>query len=168
MAIIKKYWIVLFLLCFNTAKADYDFVADKLKQIENYKQNLYEIDNMLKANELSISNYQEELAQINEELNYIIKFISYVDKSKIADYDLIEDEIEIRNLKEKADNLKENLKNKIVNLYKSGKNYEDQLLLSSKSLNDFKIKLTYLNKFAESRKKEFDNIRETYYLLEDK
>ncbi|HEX2788332.1 MAG TPA: peptidoglycan DD-metalloendopeptidase family protein [Ignavibacteria bacterium] len=170
MAVIKKYWIFLFLFsfCFSTAKADYDFVADKLKQIENYRQDLYEIDNMLKENDLSIINYQQELAQINEELSYIIKFINYVDKSQIADYDLIEDEIEIRNLKEKADNLKENLKNKIVNLYKSGKIYEDQLLLSSKSLNDFKIRLTYLNKFAESRKKEFDNIKETYYLLEDK
>jgi septal ring factor EnvC (AmiA/AmiB activator) len=168
MAVIKKYWIFLFLFCFSTAKADYDFVADKLKQIENYRRDLYDIDNMLKGNELSITVYQQELAQINEELSYIIKFISYVDKSQIADYDLIEDEIEIRNLKEKADNLKENLKNKIINLYKSGEIYEDQLLLSSKSLNDFKIRLTYLNKFAESRKKEFDNIKETYYLLEDK
>lgn len=168
MGIIKKYLFILFILFFNNAYADYDFIADKLKQVENYKQDLNAIDNMLKENETSISNYEQELAKIDEELSYIIKFISFVDRSKITDYDLIEDEIEIRSLKEKADNLKENLKNKIVNLYKSGSLYEDQLLLSSKSLNDFRIRLTYLNKFAESRKKEFDNIKETYYLLEDK
>lgn len=168
MAVIKKYYFILFIFFFNAAYADYDFTADKLKQIENFRQNLYEIDNMLKGNEAAISGYEQELANIDEELSYIIKFISYVDKSKISDYDLIEDEIEIRSLKDKADNLKENLKNKIVNLYKSGSLYEDQLLLSSKSLNDFRIRLTYLNRFAESRKKEFDNIKETYYLLEDK
>ncbi|HRE41652.1 MAG TPA: peptidoglycan DD-metalloendopeptidase family protein [Ignavibacteria bacterium] len=163
-----KYCILFLVIPFVQSYGQYDFIADKNKQIENYKKDIISLDEIKKTNENNIQAYKKDIIKINEELAYLVKFMDLVDQSKSEEIQTAMTEIELQELKNKLEIQKNSLAKKVVNMYKAGKFYEDQMIYASSSLNEVKQKLTYLNKFSESRKKDYDKVRDLYNLLEEK
>jgi murein DD-endopeptidase MepM/ murein hydrolase activator NlpD len=71
-------------------------------------------------------------------------------------------------LEEEVDKIQNSFRGKIINLYKHGKNYELELLLSSKTPNEFLRRNQYLQKFAQNRKKELRELKSKKFILEEK
>ncbi|HCN36142.1 MAG TPA: hypothetical protein DIS94_00315 [Bacteroidetes bacterium] len=165
---IIKYLLIVLLTPALFLNAQYDYISDKTKQIENYKKDISKLEELKKSNINNINTYKKEISTINNELSYLIKFMDLVNNSEDEEIQTAMSEIELQEIKDKLEVQKLNLAKKVVNLYKSGKFYEDQMIYSSKSLNEVQQRMTYLNKFSESRKKEYDKVKDLYNLLEEK
>jgi len=64
--------------------------------------------------------------------------------------------------------LKSHYANYVRSVYKNGRVYDVELLLSSKSINQLSIRIQYLKKFSEQRAKDLQGISENKTVLEQK
>jgi septal ring factor EnvC (AmiA/AmiB activator) len=138
------------------AKATYDEVlSDKNKQLDAVQKEIDETRTQIRDN-------SGELSEINKQTDSVEAAISTLD-SFLKDYQdqtfLSADQIAIETnmvlfLADEVDKIQQSFKNKIVNLYKHGKNYELELLMSSKTPNEYLRRNQYLQKFSLSRKKD--------------
>ena len=64
--------------------------------------------------------------------------------------------------------LKSHYANYVRSVYKNGRVYDVELLLSSKSINQLSIRIQYLKKFSEQRAKDLEGISENKTILEQK
>jgi murein DD-endopeptidase MepM/ murein hydrolase activator NlpD len=71
-------------------------------------------------------------------------------------------------LAEEVDRIQESFRQKVVSLYKHGENYELELLLSSKTPNEYLRRNQYLQKFSQNRKKELRELKAKKFILEEK
>src|SRR5205085_3296598 len=71
-------------------------------------------------------------------------------------------------LEEEVVYLQKSFRSRIINLYKHGKNYELELLMSAKSPNEYLRRNEYLQKFAQSRKKDLIDLKSKRQILEEK
>jgi murein DD-endopeptidase MepM/ murein hydrolase activator NlpD len=71
-------------------------------------------------------------------------------------------------LAEEVDRIQESFRQKVVSLYKHGENYELELLLSSKTPNEYLRRNQYLQKFSQNRKKELRELKSKKFILEEK
>ncbi|MCB0725420.1 MAG: peptidoglycan DD-metalloendopeptidase family protein [Ignavibacteriae bacterium] len=149
--------------------ADYDLRKDKKKQILNYKNDVEKLQKEIRENEILADQYRTEIDDLASQLKLLTKFIGDVESNGLEDKDsLLMSEIEINKIKEKLDPLRENFKKKVIWLYKYGRDYESEVLFSSRSLDDLYGRMVYLNKISGIRKKEFEKIKENRFLIEEK
>jgi murein hydrolase activator len=169
----KKLIISTLLLMFGSVlfiSASYDdIVNDKKRQIENAqkdiesaKDNIDDIASEIKINHRVIDSLQNELEAIDKLIG------DYKDKKFLSALEIAQETNIIMFLEEEVDRIQESFKNKVVNLYKHGKNFELELLLSSKTPNEFLRRNQYLQKFSMNRKKELKELKTKKYLLEEK
>jgi len=71
-------------------------------------------------------------------------------------------------LAEDVERIQQSFKNKVISLYKHGENYELELLLSSKTPNEYLRRNQYLQKFSQNRKKELRDLKAKKFILEEK
>ena len=74
----------------------------------------------------------------------------------------------LANLEAQLQFLKSHYANYVRSVYKNGRVYDVELLLSSKSINQLSIRIQYLKKFSEQRAKDLQGISENKTILEQK
>ena len=167
---ITKTIILLFALFILFIRASYeDIVADKNRQIDYYQKKIEE--NKLQLSILSNENYNLNKAQDSSQQN--VKMLEdFLNDFQGVDY-LTPEQLAIEtnmvlNLEEEVYNMQKRLRSKVISLYKYGKNYELELLLSSQTPNEFLRRNEYLQRFSQSRKKELNELRAKKFVINEK
>lgn len=150
--------------------ATYDeIVSDKNRQIDRVQKLIEESNQEKSGNSKRTASLNRSIDSVNTALKALSIFLkdykgeTYLSADQIA----IETNMVIF-LEEDVDRIQKSLKNKIISLYKHGKNYDLELLLSSKSPNEFLRRNEYLQKFAQNRKKQLQELRSKEYTLAEK
>jgi septal ring factor EnvC (AmiA/AmiB activator) len=158
------------ILCILAAGATYEeIVNDKLKQIDIYSGKITETEQEIMVLRSDISANEKKIDSLNSALLILDEFLkdfegtTYLSPEEIA----VEANMVIF-LADEVINLQESFKKKIVNLYKRGKNYELELLLSSKTPNEYFRRNEYLQKFAQTRTRELKELEAKKFLLNEK
>jgi len=132
------------------------------KEIESSKQTAAGSSDQLAALNRSIDSIRTALVSLNDFLKDY-QGETYLSADRIA----IETNMVIF-LEEEVDRIQKSFRNKVISLYKHGKNYDLELLLSSKNPNEFLRRNMYLQKFAQNRKKQLQELSSKEYILAEK
>ncbi|MBL7128136.1 MAG: peptidoglycan DD-metalloendopeptidase family protein [Ignavibacteria bacterium] len=169
---IKKISLILLLFTFSInflVKADYDLKKDKALQIYNFKKDIEMLEDLILKNDFLIDKYKNELREFDNQISIITELLQNVEVSQLDSKEkLLLEEAELIKRNNKLEDLKSKFKQKIIWLYKHGAGYNLEVIFSSETLNQFYVRLEYLNKVSHMRKKDFDRIRNNQYLLEEK
>lgn len=169
---IKKVTLILLLIIFGTnfhVKADYDLKKDKALQIYNFKKDIEMLEDLILKNDFLTDKYKNELNEFENQISMITELLQNVEVSQLDSKEkLMLEEAELIKRTGKLEDLKLKFKQKIIWLYKHGSGYNLEIIFSSETLNQFYVRLEYLNKVTHMRKKDFDKIRNNQYLLEEK
>ncbi len=169
---IKKVTLILLLFTFSVnflLKADYDLKKDKAKQIYNFKKDIEMLEDLILKNDFLIDKYKNELKKFDNQVSMITELLQNVEVDQLDSKEkLLLEEAELIKRNNKLKKLKSKFKQKIIWLYKHGAGYNLEVIFSSETLNQFYVRLEYLNKVSHMRKKDFDRIRNNQYLLEEK
>ena len=169
---IKKISLILLLLTFSInflAKADYDLKKDKALQIYNFKKDIEMLEDVILKNDFLIDKYKNELKEFDNQISMITELLQNVEVNQLDSKEkLLLEEAGLIKRNNKLKNLKSKFKQKIIWLYKHGAGYNLEVIFSSETLNQFYVRLEYLNKVSHMRKKDFDRIRNNQFLLEEK
>jgi murein hydrolase activator len=167
---IKYHFLLIFLMVYAISFADYNYKEDLTKQINFYKLDIEKLSYRFDEIKNLIKIYNDKLNLLNDS---IIVLSTYIEKSTSSltiepENKYLTDEARLILALDKTKKLKNDFLKKILWLYKHGIDYNAQILFSSKSLNDFYVKLAYLNKISETRKKDFDRLKKELMVLEEK
>jgi murein DD-endopeptidase MepM/ murein hydrolase activator NlpD len=146
-----------------------DILNDKRKQIDIYNT---DIEGFRKA----VSKYSNEqtvvkrqIDSLKSETESLDKFLSdYQNQQYLTPLEIAQETNIVLFLEEEIDNIQQSFRNKVVNLYKHGNNYELELLLSSKTPNEYLRRNQYLQRFSQNRKKELRELKTKKFILEEK
>lgn len=146
-----------------------EILGDKKKQAEIIENEIEEYKGKLGGLESGISALRRRIDSVETALNSLNSFLkNYENESYMtADQIAIETNMIIY-LAEDVERIQESFKQKVVNLYKHGENYELELLLSSKTPNEYLRRNQYLQKFSQNRKKELRDLKSKKFILEEK
>jgi murein hydrolase activator len=167
---ILYFFILLFIFSISEGFADYNYKEDLTKQINFYKLDVDKLNFRITEINNLLRKYEEKLQLLNDS---IIVLSTYLEKSKSPlliepTNKYLTDEARLIKAIEKTEKLKNDFSKKIIWLYKRGSDFNTQILFSSKSFNEFYVKLAYLNKISEMRKKDFDRLKKELLILEEK
>lgn len=163
------YIVILILLINQIALCNYRFKEDKYRQISYFKLDIEEINKKISNNNLIINGLTKELKTYDEDILKITELLNNIEHVKLdSAYRLLIDESEISNFSSRLTRLKDSFKQKILWLYKSGTNYGLEVLFTSSTFNDFYIRLEYLQKISQIRKKDFEKIKYYEYIVNEK
>ena len=146
-----------------------EIVSDKNRQIDRVQKLIEESKHKTSVNSKREASINRSMDSVNTALKALEIFLkdykgeTYLSPNQIA----IETNMVIF-LEEDVDRIQKSLKNKIISLYKHGKNYNLELLLSSKSPNELLRRNEYLQKFAQNRKRQIQELRSKEYTLSEK
>ncbi|NOS84561.1 MAG: peptidoglycan DD-metalloendopeptidase family protein [Ignavibacteria bacterium] len=164
-----KYCLFLLLLLIITGATYEEIIQDKKKQVEYIEKNIIE-------SKTSISKITSKTAVINQQIDSVESAISGLN-SFLKNYEnelfMTPDQVAIETnmiifLAQEVDRIQQSFRQKVVSLYKHGENYELELLLSSKTPNEYLRRNQYLQKFSQNRKKELRELRSKRFILEEK
>ena len=168
----KSVWItvILFGLCILFIKAAFDeIVGDKNRQIDIFQREIDESRNILKNNSAEGQTLNTTIDSLSSNLKALQDFLKdYQNQNFLSPEEIAIETNMVLFLEDEVDKIQQSFKSKIINLYKHGKNYELELLLSSKTPNEFMRRNQYLQKFAQSRKKELKDLKAKKFMLEEK
>jgi murein hydrolase activator len=166
---IKISVILLFLLVITAVRADYNYKEDLTRQLNFYRLDIDKLNKRIEEIKILIKNYETLLDRINDS---VVVYAVFSDKSGSNQKDPKEkyfsDETRLIKTRESINKLKTDFLKRILWLYKHGGDYNTQVLFSSNSFNDFYVRLEYLNKISEMRKKDFDKLKKELAVLEEK
>ncbi|MCC6866738.1 MAG: peptidoglycan DD-metalloendopeptidase family protein [Ignavibacteria bacterium] len=162
--------ILLFIAVFVISGAAYEEILhDKQQQLEY-------IDKVIQNSRGSIIKISSRTALINQQIDSVETAISalnsflknYENESYMTPEQIAIETNMIIYLTEEVERIQESFKKKVINLYKHGKNYELELLLSSKTPNEYLRRNQYLQKFSQNRKIELRELKAKKFILEEK
>jgi murein DD-endopeptidase MepM/ murein hydrolase activator NlpD len=166
------YWLLAVLLVFTVlfVKATFEeIIADKNKQIEVYQREIDENRNVIENNSKELQGTATGIDSLQAKLNALNDFLKgYQNQSFLSADEIAIETNMVLFLEDEVDKIQQSFKSRIINLYKHGKNYELELLMSSKTPNEFLRRNQYLQKFAQSRKKELRDLKSKKFVLEEK
>lgn len=165
-----KYLYILFFFITSVTFADYNYKEDLTRQIGIYKFDVEKLNVRIEEIRDKIKNYESMLSMLNDS---ILVLSSFVEKtpgliSNDPKNKYLTDEAKLIIAKEKIESMKSDFLKKVLFLYKHSDDFNSQIVFSSKSLNDFYVRLEYLNKVSEMRKKDFDRLKRELTVLEEK
>ena len=163
----KTFLVILFIFFLG---ATYEEVLnDKNRQIDVIKKEIEESRNLIRTRQGSLSDIQKSIDSLTTEISIRNDFLkNYENENFLKPGEIADETGKVLALENDVNKIQESFKNKIVSLYKHGKNYELELLLSSKSPNEYLRRNEYLQKFAQSRKKELRDLRSKKFFLSEK
>ncbi len=166
----KKIYFILSLTIILFIGATYEEVLnDKNKQIDVFKKEIEDSRNLIKSKKSKISDTQKEMDSVVSEINMRNDFLKDYENQKFLSPDEITKQTDtVLHLEDEVNKIQDSFRNKIVNLYKHGKNYELELLLSAKNPNEYLRRNEYLQKFSQSRKKELRDLKSKKFILSEK
>lgn len=165
----KALFYILLLLTIENSYALYSYKTDLIKQLNFYKSDIATFENLITYNTTSINFYRQKIDSLNTEITILSEILVKLETSKLETRDrIIIEEASLIKQQEKYDRLKDEFAKKLIWLYKNGKDINLQVLFTSKSFNEMAVRLEYLIKVTESRKRSLDNLRKEKILLEEK
>jgi murein hydrolase activator len=167
---LKYFYILVIFFVSSVSFADYNYKDDLSRQINIYKFDIEKLNVRIEEIKAQIKNYEALLGKLNDSVVILSAFmekspglVSSDPKNKY-----LSDEAKLIKAKEKIESMKTDFLKKMLFLYKHGDDFNTQIVFSSKSLNDFYVRLEYLNKVSEMRKKDFDRLKRELMVLEEK
>jgi len=147
--------------------ADYNLKEDKQSQI-NYFRNLSEkLERRIEINNYNIEIIKKRLKEIDKQVVFLSGLLNNPTGNDSRENILLQ-EAEIINKKEKVEKLKGEFSKRILWLYKYGMDYQTQILFTSESPIAFYSRLEYLNKMSGMRKQDFERIKFEDYSIQEK
>lgn len=158
------------LLAFLFIKAAYDeVVTDKNKQLDIAQKDIDDSRSKIRDNSYKMSALEYQEDSVQAAIMTLDNFLKeYNDQRFLSPEEIAIETNMVLFLESDVDNIQQSFKNKIINLYKHGKNYELELLMSSKSPNEYLRRNQYLQKFSQNRKRELRELQSKKFLLEEK
>ncbi|MBI5404555.1 MAG: peptidoglycan DD-metalloendopeptidase family protein [Ignavibacteriae bacterium] len=155
------------LFLYASLHADYNYRDDLTRQLNIYKADIEFLNKKIEDAKKLIKQYEMQLSKINDS---IVLYTAFTDNNVNpgSDNKFFTDEVRLIKTRESIEKMKADFHKRILWLYKHGSDYNTQVLFSSKSLNDFYVRLEYLNKISEMRKKDFDRLKRELSVLEEK
>ena len=167
--LITVFLVSLIIFNFKLSFADYNYLEDKKKQILYYKFDIQELDKKVTNRNIFINDLQKELKSFEDEVLKISELLKNIDANqKKPDENELTNESQLSEYVKKLTSLKENFKQRILWLYKSGMNFGFEVLFTSSTFNEFSIRLEYLQKISQIRKKDFEKIKYYEYIVDEK
>jgi len=164
-----KYCVFLIMLVFFAGAAYEEIISDKNKQAEYIEKQTLEYKNSITRYSTEIAGVKQRVDSVEAAINSLNSFLKiYENEIYISPGEIASETNNIIRLTDEVDRIQESFKQKVVNLYKHGENYELELLLSSKTPNEFLRRNQYLQKFSQNRKKELRDLKSKKFILEEK
>ncbi|RPI13634.1 MAG: hypothetical protein EHM58_18130 [Ignavibacteriae bacterium] len=162
--------LVSFLLMLLFVKATYDeVIADKNRQLDVVQKEIDESRAKIRDNAYKTSALEKQVDSVEAAILTLDNFLKdYTDQRFLSPDEIAIETNMVLFLEDDVDKIQHSFKNKIINLYKHGKNYELELLMSSKTPNEYLRRNQYLQKFSQNRKKELRELKSKKFLLEEK
>ena len=166
----KPLWLTIFLLSLLFIKATFDeVVGDKNRQIDVFQKEIDESHKTISAYTTEQENINVGVDSLENKLKALNDFLKdYQNQNFLSPQEIAEETNMVLFMEDEVDKIQKSFRSKIINLYKHGKNYELELLLSSKTPNEFMRRNEYLQRFALSRKKELKDLKAKKMMLEEK
>ncbi|MGC8859268.1 MAG: murein hydrolase activator EnvC family protein [Ignavibacteria bacterium] len=165
----KTLFLIFFFLFLENVYPLYSYRNDLIKQLNFYKSDIVTFENWITQNNSLINFYKDKIDSLNTEITILSEILEKLETSRLESPDrIIIEEAALIKQQGKYDRLKDEFARKLVWLYKNGKDIDLQILFTSKSFNEITVKLEYLIKVTESRKRTLDNLRKEKTLLEEK
>jgi len=152
------------------AGATYDeIISDKKKQADIIEKEILENKSLISAHFSESAKLKVQIDSIESEISALNSFLKNYDNESYMSPDRIASETRtVISLSQEVDKRQESFKKKIIDLYKHGKNYELELLLSSKTPNEYLRRNQYLQRFSQTRKKELKDLKAKKMILDEK
>lgn len=164
-----KYCIFLILLVLFAGATFEEIISDKRKQAEIIEKQIIEKKSLITGNSTETAKLRQEIDSVESAINSLNNFLKNYESESYMTPDQIAIETNmIIYLAEEVDRIQESFRQKVLNLYKRGKNYELELLMSSKTPNEYLRRNQYLQKFSQNRKKELRDLKSKKFILEEK
>jgi len=158
------------LACLLFIRATFDeIVNDKNKQIDYIQKQIDDNRSSLRNGSAEMEKMAKDADSIESSLKADNDFLKdYQDQNFLTPEQIAIETNMVLFLEDEVESIQQSFKNKIINLYKHGKNYELELLMSSKTPNEFLRRNEYLQRFAQSRKKDLRDLKAKKLILEEK
>lgn len=164
-----RYFCAFFILIIISGAAFEEILQDKRKQAEYIEKNINESRNSISKITSRTAFISQQIDSVESAVNSLNTFLKNYENESYMTPDQIAIETNmIIYLAEEVDRIQGSFRNKVINLYKHGKNYELELLLSSKTPNEYLRRNQYLQKFSQNRKKELRDLKAKKFILEEK
>lgn len=164
-----KFTILLILLCAICGATFEEIISDKRKQIDIVEKEILENKNRVSVVTGKTTAINRQIDSVESAISAINSFLKNYENESFMTPDQIAIETNmIIYLAEEVDRIQESFRQKVVSLYKHGENYELELLLSSKTPNEYLRRNQYLQKFSQNRKKELRELKSKKFILEEK
>ncbi len=164
-----KFTILLILLCAICGATFEEIISDKRKQIDTVEKEILENKNRVSVITGKTTSLNQQIDSVESAISAINSFLKNYENESFMTPDQIAIETNmIIYLAEEVDRIQESFRQKVVSLYKHGENYELELLLSSKTPNEYLRRNQYLQKFSQNRKKELRELKAKKFILEEK
>ena len=169
---LKRLFIIVFLLAsFLTHVATAaigDDIKKKQSQLENLRKEIDKYEKQINEKEKKEKATLELLDNYDRQSSLLRKLITKLhDKEILLQSDINTTMQSIRDLSGQLSFLKKHYANYVSTVYKYGKTYDLELLLSSRSFNQMLIRSEYMKRFSSQRKKDLDRIDDRRSNLEE-
>lgn len=146
-----------------------EILQDKRKQAEYLEKNINDNRNVISKITSRTAFINQHIDSVESAVNSLNTFLKNYENESYMTPDQIAIETNmIIYLAEEVERIQGSFRNKVISLYKHGKNYELELLLSSKTPNEYMRRNQYLQKFSQNRKKELRDLKAKKFILEEK
>ena len=146
-----------------------EILLDKKKQADNIERDIIESKSGITKITTRTAIINQQIDSVESAVNSINSFLKNYENESYMTPDQIAIETNmIIYLAEDVERIQQSFKNKVISLYKHGENYELELLLSSKTPNEYLRRNQYLQKFSQNRKKELRDLKAKKFILEEK
>jgi len=165
----KKYCMFLLALLVLTGATYEEILLDKKKQADNIERDIIESKSGITKITTRTAIINQQIDSVESAVNSINSFLKNYENESYMTPDQIAIETNmIIYLAEDVERIQQSFKNKVISLYKHGENYELELLLSSKTPNEYLRRNQYLQKFSQNRKKELRDLKAKKFILVEK
>jgi murein hydrolase activator len=138
-----------------------DDIKTKQTKLEKLRAEIQQYENKIKEGEKKESATLELLDTYDRQTSLVRKLIRGLhEQEETLQQNIAETRDSIRDLGGQVSFLKKHYANYVSSLYRYGKMYDLELLLSSRSLNQALIRSEYLKRFSDQRKQDMDKLSE--------
>ncbi len=159
---------IFFLLISVTIFAENNDIKKQEKALQKIRQEIDAYEQRIQESEKKEKVTLEHLDNIEKQSNLIKSFIGQMTAEVVELREDIGNTKEtIQQIEQQLASLQQHYANYVNSIYKFGRTYDVETLLSSKSINQLYIRIEYFKKFSGQRKKDLNYIEEKRKALEE-
>lgn len=155
------FFIILLILAAAGAdgSADPDDIKSRQSELARLRQEIQLYENRIKEQEKTETATLDLIDEYDKQITLVRKLVrSLHDQEQTLELDIEKTRSQMHELGGELAHLKRQYANYVCSMYKSGRTYDLELILGSKSLNQALIRSEYLRRFSEQRKRDADHI----------